>query len=116
MNLEDIQTICQQLRGTTTDIKWGDHLCFNVGEKMYLVTSPDAVPVSASFKVSNADFATLCEKPGFIPAPYLARYSWVHLDDISRLSPAEWNYFILQSYRLIADKLPAKLRKKILGK
>ncbi len=113
MNLEEIQSICEQLAGTTTDIKWENHLCFNVGEKMYLVTSPDSVPISASFKVSDEDFETLCERPGFIPAPYLARYKWVHLDDISRLNKTEWSRYIVQSHQLIGSKLPAGLKKKI---
>lgn len=115
MNIQDIQQICQKLKGVTEDIKWEDHLCFNVGGKMFLVTSPDQHPVSASFKVSDEEFETLTEKDGFIPAPYLARYKWVHLDDINRLSIKEWEYYIQNSHHLIASKLPAKLKKEILS-
>ncbi len=113
MNLENLQAICNQLPGTTTDIKWEDHLCFNVGEKMYLVTAPDAVPVSASFKVSDEDFASMCELPGIIPAPYMARNKWVRIDDISRLSKTEWEVLLKQSYTLIASKLTVKLRREL---
>ncbi|MDP2386242.1 MAG: MmcQ/YjbR family DNA-binding protein [Bacteroidota bacterium] len=114
MTIEDLQSICKPLKGVTQDIKWEDHLCFNVGEKMFLVISPDTVPVSASFKVSDEEFEELSAKKGFMPAPYLARYKWVHLDNISRLSKKQWEKYISQSYYLIASKLPSKT-KKILG-
>ncbi len=113
MHLEDLQLICEQLPGTTTDIKWDYHLCFNVGEKMYLITSPDEVPVSASFKVTDEDFERLCALPGIIPAPYMARNKWVKIDDISRLSKKEWETLLMQSHVLIASKLTVKLKKEL---
>jgi predicted DNA-binding protein (MmcQ/YjbR family) len=80
---------------------------------MFLITSPDRVPVSASFKVANEEFEELSSREGFMPAPYLARYKWVHLDDVNRLSKKQWEYYAAESYRLIAERLPAKIRKKI---
>lgn len=113
MNIEELQQICKQLKGVTQDIKWENHLCFNIGGKMFLVTSPDEVPISASFKVANDDFEELCNIEGFTPAPYLARYNWVLLDDINRLSERDWKQYIRQSYELIYSKLPAKTKKEI---
>lgn len=113
MTIEELQTICKKFKGMTEDIKWENHLCFNVGEKMFLVTAPDAVPNSASFKVSDEEFNELSQQEGFMPAPYLARYKWVHLDDINRLSKKQWEYYAGQSYNLIASKLPAKIKKQI---
>lgn len=115
MNIEDIQQICNTLPGTTTDIKWEDHLCFNVGNKMYLVTSPDKYPHTASFKTSNEEFSILCEMEGFAPAPYLARYKWVFVDDISRISIKKWEEIIRNSYTLIHAKLPGRIKKEILN-
>ncbi len=113
MDISDLQSICNELPGTTEDIKWEDHLCFNVGGKMYLVTSPDAIPHTASFKVTDEDFELLCAKEGFSPAPYLARYKWVFINDISRIGSSEWKKLIKQSYRLIHAKLPTKVKKEI---
>jgi predicted DNA-binding protein (MmcQ/YjbR family) len=113
MSIEDLQQICEPLKGVTQDIKWENHLCFNIGGKMFLVTSPDSIPHSASFKVTDHDFYELCAKEGFIPAPYLARYKWVHLDDINRLSRKDWEKFIRQSYELIYSKLPTGTKKQI---
>lgn len=113
MTIEEIQLICRQLPGVTEDMKWEDHLCFNVGGKMFLITSPDQVPPTASFKIPDEVFEEISAKPGFMPAAYLARYKWVALDNISRLTAKEWEHYIQQSYRLISAKLPAKVKKQI---
>jgi len=113
MTIDDIQTLCHQLSGVTEDIKLGSHLCFNVGGKTFLFTSPDSVPVSASVKVPAEDFEETISKEGFSPQEYVARYKWVHIDDINRLSRQEWEFYLEQSYRLIAEKLPAKTRKSL---
>lgn len=113
MTIETLQAICEQLPGVTQDIKWEDHLCFNVGEKMFLVTNPDSVPHSATFKVNDEAFEEISQRKGFKPAAYLARYKWVQLDDINRLGKKEWEQFIKQSYQLVFDKLPAKIKKQV---
>lgn len=115
MSIEELREYCLTLKGTTEDIKWEDHLCFCIGEKMYLVTAPDHVPVSASFKVTDEDFEALtASREGIIPAPYMARNKWVRIDDISRFSTEEWKKYATESYELIKSKLPAKLRKEFL--
>ena len=113
MTLEEIQNICKTFPGVTEDIKWEDHLCFNVGGKMFLVTAPDNVPVSASIKVSDENFEVLPQREGIIPAPYMARYKWVHLDDISRFTKADWEHYLEQAYQLVFDKLTARAKREI---
>ena len=108
MTLDDIQKICKSLDNVTEDIKWGQDLCFNIGGKMFLVTAPDSIPVSASFKADEETFNELAEREGFKPAPYLARHKWIFVDDINRLSKKEWEKFIYQSYELVKAKLPKK--------
>ena len=113
MSIDELKQICERLPGVTQDIKWEDHLCFNVGEKMFLVTAPDAVPHSASFKTSDEEFDQLSAREGFKPAAYLARHKWVHVDDIKRLNKRDWEKYIRLSYELVFSKLPAKLKKEI---
>ncbi len=113
MTIEDIQTLCLSFPGVTQQIKFEEHLCFNVGGKSFLYTSPDAVPISASFKVPAEDFEEITAKKGFSPHHYVARFKWVDLDDINRLTKNEWEFYLKQSYRLIAEKLPLKIRKEI---
>lgn len=115
MDIEDLQKICKSFKGVIEDIKWEDHLCFNVGGKMFLITSPDRLPISATFKVSEEEFEIITERPGFSPAPYMARYKWIYVDDINRLSRNEWKKYAGDSYKLVFNKLPAKLRKEIGG-
>ena len=110
MTIESLMNICQGLKGTTTDIKWEDHLCFNVGEKIYLITSPDQVPPNASFKVSEEDFDILCEREGIRQARYFARRQWVSVENISLLNHAEWEKYIARSHALVASKLTRKKR------
>lgn len=113
MTIESLQSICKKFKGVTEDIKWEDHLCFNVGGKMFIVTAPDKVPVSASFKASDEDFEELPEREGFIPAPYMARHKWIFVDDIKRFSKKEWERYARKAYELVGAKLPAKTRKQL---
>jgi predicted DNA-binding protein (MmcQ/YjbR family) len=110
MTIDEIELICKKLNGVTEDIKWENHLCFNVGGKMFLVTAPDNVPCSASIKVSDDEFETLPLREGIIPAPYMARHKWVFLDDINRFSKKQWEHYIREAYQIVASKLSSKTR------
>lgn len=111
MTIEDIRKICLGFPHVTEDIKWEEHLCFNVGGKMFIITSPDNVPVTASFKVSDEAFDELSDREGFKPAPYLARYKWIFVDDISRMARKEWQQYLQMSYDLVYAKLPKSLKR-----
>ena len=113
MTITEIREICLTYPGVTEDIKWGDHLCFNVGGKMFIVTAPDNVPVSASFKTSDEDFDTLPNREGFIPAPYMARNKWIYVDDIKRFSKKDWENHLRKAYDLIFSKLPQRHQNEI---
>jgi predicted DNA-binding protein (MmcQ/YjbR family) len=113
MTIEEIQTICEKLNGVTSDIKWGDHLCFNIGGKMFLVTAPDGVPPSASIRVSDEEFENLPQREGIIPAPYMARNKWVKLDNINLFSRKQWEFYIYEAYKIVGSKLPLKIQKQI---
>jgi predicted DNA-binding protein (MmcQ/YjbR family) len=115
MTLAEIRTICVSFPGVTEDIKWGNHLCFNIGGKMFLVTSPDSVPVTASIKVSDEEFEVLTNREGIIPAPYMARNKWVYVDSINRLSKKEWERYLLEAYTIIFAKLSGRMRAAIEG-
>jgi len=115
MTIEEIRNLALKLPGVTEDIKWEDHLCFCVGEKMFLVTTPDHFPVSASFKTSDEGFEEWIQREGIIPAPYMARNKWVHIDNIDRLTNKEWMEIMDMAYQLIFSKLPAKAKKQIAG-
>ena len=111
MNIEELQQIAMSLPGVTEDVKWQNDLCFSVGTKMFSVIGLNQSPTSAIFKVPQDDFETLSQQEGFKPAPYLARYNWVFVDDLNRISKKEWQQYIEQSYNLVKEKLSPKLKK-----
>jgi predicted DNA-binding protein (MmcQ/YjbR family) len=113
MTAEKIRDLCLSLKGVEETIKWENHLCFTIGEKMFLVITPDSVPVNGSFKTTPENFDTLTSREGIIPAPYLAKHNWVHFDKPDRLSMKEWKQYIKLAYELTFEKLPLKMRKKI---
>ena len=113
MTIAEIREICLTFPAVTEDIKWENHLCFNIGGKMFLVTAPDNVPVSASFKTSDEDFSALPNRAGFIPAPYMAHNKWIFVDDINRFAKKDWEIYLRKSYNLILSKLSLKFQKEV---
>jgi predicted DNA-binding protein (MmcQ/YjbR family) len=113
MNIEDIQSICKAMPGVSEDIKWGNDLVFTIGGKMFCVVGLDQNPTTASFKVTEEEFEEMCNRPGFKPAPYVAKYKWVLIEDTSKMNKTEWMHYLQQSYELVKGKLPAKLRKQL---
>ena len=113
MDIEDIRKMCKALPGVTEDIKWGNDLVFSVGAKMFCVAGLEQSPTTASFKVKDEEFDEMCNRPGFKPAPYVAKYKWVWMDDINKLNKTEWKHYVKQSYELVKEKLSAKVRKQL---
>ncbi|MCC6185851.1 MAG: MmcQ/YjbR family DNA-binding protein [Chitinophagaceae bacterium] len=114
MDIESLQLLALALPATTEDIKWDDHLCFSVGEKMFLLTSPSQLPITACFKVSEDDFEDLCSRDeGFGQAPHFAKRKWILVADIALLSKKDWQYYLQLSYDSVVAKLTKKLRKEL---
>lgn len=82
---------------------------------MFCVVGLDQVPTTASFKVAEEMFDEMSNWPGCKPAPYLARYKWIYIDDINKMKKADWQKYLLQSYTLVKNKLPAKVRQQLEG-
>lgn len=113
VTLEELRALCLEMPHVTEDIKWEEHLCFSVAKKMFIIISPDDVPVNASFKTSIEKFNELTELEGFQPAPYLGRYHWTYIHDISMLTEPEWKEIINEAYRLVFEKLPKKVQREL---
>ena len=113
MNVEDIRAICTGLPSVTEDIKWGHDLVFSIGGKMFCVVGLDQDPTTASFKVKDEEFEEMSARPGFKPAPYVAKYKWVWIDDVKKMKKADWKKYIRQSYEMVKQKLPAKIKKQL---
>ena len=112
MNIEELRAICKKLPHVTEDIKWGHDLCFCIGEKMFCVTGLDG-PMQVSFKVRDVEFEELSTSQDIIPAPYVARYKWILVQNPARFTKKQWEHYIKQSYELVKEKLPAKIKNKL---
>jgi predicted DNA-binding protein (MmcQ/YjbR family) len=111
MSLDWVRTCCLSLPHATETIQWGNDLVFKVKEKMFAVLALEPCTHCLSFKCTQEEFAELIERPGIIPAPYLARYHWVALERDDALRRTELEPLLRRSYQLVWDKLPARLRK-----
>jgi predicted DNA-binding protein (MmcQ/YjbR family) len=116
MDAEFLRRICLPLAGTTEQVQWGNDLVFKVGGKMYAVAPLEPAAVCLSFKCGAEDFADLTERPGIIPAPYLARAQWVALEDDEALTTAEVKKYVRRAYDEVRAKLPKKVQAALAGK
>lgn len=112
MNIEQLRKFCLAFPGATEDIKWGNDLCFSVGEKMFCVTGADTMN-GMSVKCTPEKFDELIERQGIDPAAYVGRYKWVSIHDFNAVTDAELKALIERSYQLVFDKLPSKIKKSI---
>jgi predicted DNA-binding protein (MmcQ/YjbR family) len=110
MNIDWVRDVCLSFPQTTEEEVWTDDLTFKVAGKMFAHTVLIPAPVWLSFKASPEQFAELTERPGIIPAPYLARAKWVALETKDALSPDELAPLLRESYDLVVAKLPKKTR------
>lgn len=110
MNIEWIRDLCLSFPHTTEQIQWGDDLVFKVAGKIHAITVLRPAKTWLCFKVSPEKFPELTERPGVIPAPYLARAKWVALETKDAVSPGELRIFLRDSYDMVVAKLPRKTR------
>ncbi len=105
MTIETLRTICLGFPGATEDIKWGADLVFSVGGRMFCAVNVEP-PHQLGFKCTADDFATLVERPGIRPAPYLARAMWVQEEALGEaLDRRELEQLLRTAYDLIKAKL-----------
>jgi predicted DNA-binding protein (MmcQ/YjbR family) len=110
MDVSWIRGLCLSFPSVTEHVIWGIDLTFKVAGKMFAHAVLEPAPVWLSFKASPENFYELTERPGIIPAPYLARAQWVALETRDALSSAELSALVRDSYDIMVAKLPKKTR------
>jgi predicted DNA-binding protein (MmcQ/YjbR family) len=113
MNIDQLRKICLSFAGATEQIQWGDDLLFKVGGKMFAVTPLEPARIWLSLKADPEEFAELTERPGIIPAPYLARAKWIAIETPETLPQTEVAALLRKSYELVAAKLPRAVRESL---
>jgi len=114
MDFEAAKTLCRSFPGCTEDCKWDHDTVFSVGAKMFAVTNRDGPSKGFSLKADDARFLELTDRPGIVPAPYLARAKWVFVTPEAQLEDAEFAALLRRSYELVFAKLTRKLQREIL--
>jgi predicted DNA-binding protein (MmcQ/YjbR family) len=113
MDIDRLRKLCLSLPGATEQIQWQDHLLFKVGGRMFAITPLEPARLWLSIKADPQEFADLTERPGVIPAPYLARAKWIAVESKHALTPPELEALIRRSYELVLAKLPRKARERL---
>jgi predicted DNA-binding protein (MmcQ/YjbR family) len=102
--------------GVGAEVKWVDDLVFMVDGKMFCalcLRGPEKGKLS--FKVGEGRFLELTDRPGFRPAPYLARAHWVTLDDPAVVPRAELEGLVRRAYELVFAGLAKKRQRELAG-
>ncbi len=114
MDIETLRELCLSMPHASEDVKWQNDLCFSVSGKMFCVAGLETgTTPQISFKCTPEKFAELTEIEGIIPAPYVARYHWVAVQDPTALDEGDFEDLITKSYLLVRDKLSAGARKNL---
>ena len=115
MDIEWIRRHCLSLPYTTEQVQWEDDLVFKIGGKMYAVVALEPGAHWLSFKCTPEEFTDLVERPGIVPAPYLARAHWVSLETRDALPRSEIQRYLRAAYEAVLAKLPKKARAALAG-
>lgn len=116
MNASVLHCIVDPWPGVEAGMKWEDDLVFSVGGTMFCVLcvrGPQAGRMSV--KVDDGRFLELTDRPGFAPAPYLARAHWVLVETPARLTDGELAALLRGSYELVRARLPKRTQRELAG-
>jgi predicted DNA-binding protein (MmcQ/YjbR family) len=110
MDIEQLRRLCLSFPGATEQVQWEDDLVFKVAGKMFAVAPLEPARVWLTVKADPEEFADLTERPGIIPAPYLARAKWIAIESPQTLPQSEAAALLRKSYDLVVAKLPRTAR------
>ena len=114
MDEKNLRRLTAKWPGVSSDVKWDDDLIFSVAQKMFCglcLRGPEQGKLS--FKVEPERFLEFTDRPGFRPAPYMARAHWVTVDDTRVVPRAELEALLRRAYELVRAKLPKKLQREL---
>ncbi|MBA1273794.1 MmcQ/YjbR family DNA-binding protein [Stutzerimonas azotifigens] len=110
MSVDDIERFCLQLPGARKRVQWGGVHVFSLGERKMFATLHLSGDGALAFKVDDDRFLGFCDRPGFRPAPYLARARWVSVNDPGIVGTAELQELLTRSHQLVVARLPKRQR------
>ena len=104
---------CAALPATTHVEQWGGASVWKVGGNIFAICSSwgEGANDAIAFKCSDLTYRILTELPGVVPAPYLARASWVQVRAGAELDGEDIRAHLAEAHRLVAAKLTRALRR-----
>ncbi len=108
MTREEFDHYCKSLKSATHVVQWRGASVWKIGGKIFAI-HPDLgedQKHKLSFKCSNLSYQILCELPGIVPAPYLARAKWVQIQTAEAMNHEDICDYIKTAYDIISNKLP----------
>ena len=111
---ESLRALVSGWPGVASELKWQYDLVFSVAGKMFCVLCVQGREAGKlSFKVEDERFLEFTDRPGVVPAPYMARAHWISMDDPSVLPQAELQALVRRAYELVRAKLSKKLQREL---
>jgi predicted DNA-binding protein (MmcQ/YjbR family) len=114
MNAESAREFLLKLPHVVETEQWGG-LVFWVGDKalggkMFAMMNLDAAQLPISYPAGPQRMASLLERDGIVPAPYMARIHWVAAERWGVFRDAEWESELRAAHAITHEKLPAKVK------
>lgn len=114
MDETGLRRLCGHWPGVGTDIKWDDELVFMVDGKMFACLCIGGKRRGKlAFKVEPECFLAFTDRPGIVPAPYMARAHWIAMDAPGVMPKAELEALLRRAYGLVRARLPKKRQREL---
>ncbi|MCG9627260.1 MmcQ/YjbR family DNA-binding protein [Vibrio mediterranei] len=113
MDYDQFNEFCGAFPATSHVIQWGDAHVWKVGGKVFAIGGWNKESGAAyTFKTSDLNFDFLSDSEGYRPAPYFASrgMKWIQQVETSGPLDEELQYYLKESYRLVALGLSKKKR------
>ena len=104
-----LRPYCLSFPYVTEVMQW-EALVFKVGGKMFAIAALEPEAQVLTIKCAEEKFPEMIERPGIIPAPYLARAKWIAFESEDAIPHKELRALIRESYDLVFAKLPRKTK------
>lgn len=96
-------------------MQWRGASVWKIGGKIFAICAKwgEGGHDKISFKCSDLAYAMLCQQPGVIPAPYLARAKWVAVDAADALGDPAIRDYIAAAHAIVTGKLTKAKRREL---
>ncbi|MDP4535364.1 MmcQ/YjbR family DNA-binding protein [Alkalimonas collagenimarina] len=116
MTYDEFNQFCGAFPATSYVMQWGNSHVWKVAGKVFAIGGwSKAQQPAYTFKTSELNYEFLCQKDGYIPAPYFANrgMKWIQQTDTAGPLDEELRYYLSESYQLVVAGLSKSKQKEI---